>query len=107
MIFFAQKVLRKVAGNWTFVIVTDRDDLDNQIYKTFASVGAVTEPEEEVRAEDGEHLKQLLRADHRTVFTLIQKFRIERGGTYTELSKRPGIIAITHQAHPRQDEKPA
>src|SRR6266487_1781381 len=102
MIFFAQKVLRKVAGNWTFVIVTDRDDLDNQIYKTFASVGAVTEPEEEVRAEDGEHLKQLLRADHRTVFTLIQKFHIERGGTYPELSKRMDIIVMTDEAHRSQ-----
>jgi len=58
--------------------MTDRDDLDNQIYKTFASVGAVTEPEEAVRAESGEHLKELLWADHRTVFTLIQKFHIER-----------------------------
>ncbi len=102
MIFFAQKVLRKVTGNWTFVIVTDRDDLDNQIYKTFASVGAVTEAEEEVRAEDGEHLKQLLRADHRTVFTLIQKFRIERGGTYPELSRRLDIIVMTDEAHRSQ-----
>src|SRR6266566_586966 len=102
MIFFAQKVLRKIPGNWTFVIVTDRDDLDNQIYKTFASVGAVTEPEEEVRAEDGEHLKQLLRADHRTVFTLIQKFHIERGGTYPELSKRVDIIVMTDEAHRSQ-----
>ena len=102
MIFFAQKVLRKIPGNWTFVIVTDRDDLDNQIYKTFASVGAVTEPEEEVRAEDGEHLKQLLRADHRTVFTLIQKFHIEKGGTYPELSKRLDIIVMTDEAHRSQ-----
>ncbi len=57
MIFFAQKVLRKLPGNWTFVIVTDRNDLDDQIYKNFASVGAVTEPEERVRAQSGEHLQ--------------------------------------------------
>jgi hypothetical protein len=44
MIFFAQKVLRKLPGNWTFVVVTDRTELDRQIYKNFASVGAVTEP---------------------------------------------------------------
>ena len=102
MIFFAQKVLRKIPGNWTFVIVTDRDDLDNQIYKTFASAGAVTEPEEAVRAESGEHLKELLRADHRTVFTLIQKFHIEKGGTYPELSSRTDIIVMTDEAHRSQ-----
>jgi type I restriction enzyme R subunit len=43
MIFFSQKVLRKIAGNWTFLIVTDRQELDDQIYKTFQNVGAVTE----------------------------------------------------------------
>ena len=48
MVFFAQKVLRKLPGNWTFVVVTDRDELDGQIYKNFASVGAVTEAEERV-----------------------------------------------------------
>ena len=37
MLFFAQKVLRTLPGNWTFVIVTDRDELDDQIYKTFAA----------------------------------------------------------------------
>ena len=36
MIFFSQKVLRKEPGNWTFVIVTDRKELDKQIYKNFA-----------------------------------------------------------------------
>src|SRR5207237_3871576 len=40
MIFFAQEVLRKIQGNWTFVIVTDRADLDNQVYMTFVTVGA-------------------------------------------------------------------
>ena len=41
MIFFAQKVLRRIRGNWTFVIITDRRDLDDQIYKTFADCGVV------------------------------------------------------------------
>ncbi len=41
MVFFAQKVLRKVAGNWTFVVVTDRVELDDQIAKTFKATGAV------------------------------------------------------------------
>ena len=79
MIFFAQKVLRKLPGNWTFLVVTDRQELDQQIYRNFASAGAVTEPKARVRAGGGEHLRQLLREDHRYVFTLIQKFHTERG----------------------------
>ena len=43
MVFFSQKVLRKLPGNWTFVVVTDREELDDQIYKNFADAGAVTE----------------------------------------------------------------
>src|SRR5437660_1055036 len=80
MIFFSQKVLRKLPGNWTFLIVTDREDLDGQIYRNFKSAGAVIEEESRVRAQDAEHLKQLLNAeDHRYIFTLIQKFRLEDG----------------------------
>jgi type I restriction enzyme R subunit len=45
MVFFAQKVLRKLSGNWTFVVVTDRVELDEQIAKTFKTVGAVSETE--------------------------------------------------------------
>ncbi|GCF08839.1 hypothetical protein KDI_24030 [Dictyobacter arantiisoli] len=102
MVFFSEKVRRRINGNWTFVIITDREDLDNQIYKTFASVGVITEAEEQVRAESGEHLKQLLRADHRTIFTLIQKFYAEKGQEYPELSQREDIIVITDEAHRSQ-----
>jgi type I restriction enzyme, R subunit len=97
MIFFAQKVLRKVPGNWTFVVVTDRNELDKQIYKNFASVGAVTEPEESVRATSGAHLRQLLLENHRYVFTLIQKFNTDEF-----VSDRDDIIVITDEAHRTQ-----
>jgi type I restriction enzyme R subunit len=60
MIFLSRKVLRKLGNNFTFVVVTDRDDLDGQIYKKFARTGTVTEDVKEVRADSGEHLKQLL-----------------------------------------------
>src|ERR1700681_101086 len=43
MVFFAQKILRKVPGNWTFVVATDRVELDDQIAKTFKACGAVSE----------------------------------------------------------------
>lgn len=102
MVFFAQKVLRTLPGNWTFVIVTDRQELDSQIYKTFANVGAVIEPEERVHAESGEHLKQLLCENHRYVFTLIQKFRSENGQPYPKLSDRSDVIVITDEAHRSQ-----
>ena len=102
MQFFSQKVHRTITGNWTFVIITDRDDLDNQIYKNFAKTGAVTEPEENVRAHSGEHLKQLLTEDHRYVFTLIQKFRTHKGETYPKLSERDNIIVIADEAHRSQ-----
>jgi type I restriction enzyme, R subunit len=102
MIFFAQKVLRKLPGNWTFAIITDRRDLDDQIYKNFAGVEAVTESEERVRAQNGEHLKQLLAEDHRYVFTLIHKFHAERGETYPVLSERDDIIVLTDEAHRSQ-----
>ena len=82
MVFFSQKVLRTIPGNWTFVIVTDREDLDGQIYRNFANTGAVLEDEKRVRAESGENLKRMLnQEDHRYVFTLIQKFRTEHGET--------------------------
>src|SRR6266849_4150544 len=100
MVFFSQKVLRKIPGNWTFLIVTDRQELDDQIYKTFASVGAVTE--HQVQAGSGAHLQQLLREDHRNIFTLIHKFHIERGRTYPALSHRADIIVMTDEAHRTQ-----
>lgn len=100
MVFFTQKIHRRIAGNWTFVIVTDRQELDEQIYKTFAATGAVTEAE--AHATSGAHLKQLLTEDHRYVFTLIQKFSTKAGETYPTLSERQDVIVITDEAHRSQ-----
>lgn len=97
--FFSQKVLRKLPGNWTFLVITDRNDLDSQIYKNFASTGIVTE---DCQAESGAHLKQLLTEDHRFIFTLIQKFGTKKGETYPELSTRDNIIVMTDEAHRSQ-----
>ncbi len=100
MAFFSQKVLRKIRGNWTFVIVTDRAELDDQIYKTFWDAGVVTEGH--VQATSGEDLKRLLTEDHRYVFTLIHKFHTERGEPYPKLSDRSDIVVITDEAHRTQ-----
>jgi type I restriction enzyme R subunit len=103
MVFLSQKILRRIPGNWTFVLITDRTDLDDQIYKNFAACKAVTEEPERVRAHDCAHLKQLLREDHRYVFTLIQKFRTEvKGAKYEVLSERSDIIVIADEAHRSQ-----
>jgi len=102
MIFFSQKILRKLPGNWTFVVITDRIDLDDQIYKRFARCGVVTEAEKRVRAQSGAHLKQLLREDHRYVFTLIHKFGTSGAKRYPRLSDRSDIIVMTDEAHRSQ-----
>ncbi|MCF1504026.1 type I restriction endonuclease subunit R [Afifella sp. H1R] len=100
MVFFCQKILRKVAGNWTFVIVTDRQELDTQIYRTFAATDAVKD--NQTVATSGAHLQELLKLNHRYVFTLIQKFQTERGETYPKLSDRRDVIVITDEAHRSQ-----
>ncbi|MBT3473047.1 MAG: type I restriction endonuclease subunit R [Gammaproteobacteria bacterium] len=99
MTFFTRKAFRKLPGNWTFVVVTDRTDLDDQIYKTFHSAGLLLE---ESQAESGDELKRMLSEDRRFVFTLIQKFRAEPGEPYPELSQRDDVIVITDEAHRSQ-----
>jgi type I restriction enzyme R subunit len=98
MVFFAQKVLRKLAGNWTFVVVTDRVELDEQIAKTFKTTGAVSEAEGDAcHAASGAHLRELLRGNHRYVFTLVHKFQ-----TPELLCERSDVIVLTDEAHRSQ-----
>jgi type I restriction enzyme R subunit len=98
MVFFAQKVLRKLAGNWTFVVVTDRVELDDQIAKTFKTVGAVSESEgDQCHATSGARLRELLRGNHRYVFTLVHKFQ-----TPNTLTDRSDVIVLTDEAHRSQ-----
>jgi type I restriction enzyme R subunit len=100
MVFFTEKIHRKLPGKWTFVIVTDRQELDDQISKTYKAVGAVTTVS--ARATSREHLKELLTQDERYVFTLIQKFQTEKGQVYPTLSECSDIIVITDEAHRSQ-----
>ena len=99
MAFFSQKVLRTVPGNWTFLVITDRNDLDKQIYTNFANTSVVNE---DCQAESGAHLRQLLTEDHRFIFTLIQKFGTKPGETFPVLSLRHNIIVIIDEAHRTQ-----
>jgi len=98
MVFFAQKVLRTLPGNWTFVVVTDRVELDGQIAKTFKACGAVSEAEGDAcHATSGAHLRELLGGNHRYVFTLIHKFQARE-----VLCDRADVIVLTDEAHRSQ-----
>ncbi|MEP4076492.1 type I restriction endonuclease subunit R [Haloferula sp.] len=99
MVFFAEKVFRKLAGNWTFVVITDRTELDTQIYRTFSTCGAASEL---CQATSASHLRKLLSEDHRYVFTLIHKFRTDPGTLHPVLSERDDIIVLTDEAHRSQ-----
>ena len=101
MVWLSQKVLRKLTGNFTFVIVTDRKQLDGQAYKNFANVGVIHEAE--THAESIGHLKDLLTQDHRQIFTTIQKFQDITGA----ISIREDIIVMTDEAHRTQYDRMA
>lgn len=101
MVFFSQKIHRKLTGNFTFLVVTDREDLDTQIYKTFAGCGIVDNDRDQCRAASGENLKDILRQDKPYVFTIIHKFNqeVDPGDPY---SPRDDIIVISDEAHRTQ-----
>jgi type I restriction enzyme R subunit len=100
MVFFTEKVIRKVPGNWTFVVVTDRKELDEQIHGTYSTCGKVKK--KEAHAESSKGLRKLLSEDHRYIFTLIHKFKPDADGTMPVLSERDDIIVITDEAHRSQ-----
>jgi type I restriction enzyme, R subunit len=99
MAFFAEKVRRKVPGNFTFLLMTDRDDLDSQIYGSFVGCGVADA--QTPRASSGAELERLLKENHRYVFSLIHKFNqdVKPGEPYSE---RDDIIVISDEAHRTQ-----
>ncbi|MFH1777675.1 MAG: HsdR family type I site-specific deoxyribonuclease, partial [Candidatus Omnitrophota bacterium] len=101
MVFFTTKVHRKISGNYTFLICTDRDDLDTQIYKTFVGCGVVDNDKSPCRPASGKRWAELMRHHKAYVFTTIQKFNqeVDPQEGYT---KRPDIIVITDEAHRTQ-----
>ena len=103
MVFFIRKVLRKVTGNFSFVIITDREDLDKQISKNFLATGTATKAEIG-QPTSSEQMRQLLGQNIKLVFTLIQKFRYDKGSQYPLLYKpdEREIIVIVDEAHRTQ-----
>ena len=101
MVMFTRKVHRKLGGNFTFLVLTDRDDLDTQIYKTFAGCGVVDHDRDPCRASSGDHLGRLL-AEHKShVFSLIQKFN-QDVDPETGYTRRDDVIVISDEAHRTQ-----
>ena len=101
MVLFTRKVHRKLGGNFTFLVLTDRDDLDSQIYKTFAGCGVVDHDRDPCRAASGQDLSRLLAERKSHVFSLIQKFHrdVVPGEGCTA---RDDVIVITDEAHRTQ-----
>jgi superfamily II DNA or RNA helicase len=99
MAFFAEKVRRIVPGNFTFVLMTDRNDLDSQIYKTFVGCGIADD--RTPRAGSGKELEKLLKENHRYLFSLIHKFS-QDVNPKEPYSRRDDIIVISDEAHRTQ-----
>ncbi len=101
MVFYTGKVVLAL-DNPTIVVITDRNDLDDQLFDTFAASVQLLR-QEPVQAEDRDHLKELLKvASGGVVFTTIQKFQPEEGNVYDELSARQNIVVIADEAHRTQ-----
>jgi type I restriction enzyme R subunit len=104
MAFFAGKIIRHPAmENPTLLMITDRNDLDDQLFGTFSSCRDLLR-QTPVQAESREHLKELLQVPSGgVVFTTIQKFfPDEKGEQYPELSTRRNIVVIADEAHRSQ-----
>lgn len=104
MVFFAGKVIQRAEmANPTIVVLTDRNDLDNQLFGTFSNCHELMR-QTPVQAESREHLRELLTvASGGVIFTTIQKFMPEeRGAKYAELSSRRNIVVIADEAHRSQ-----
>ncbi len=102
MVFIAQKIHRKFGGSYTFLLVTDRTELERQLYDTFTGVGSVTE--KNVKAENRDHLRELLKENHRYIFSLIHKFSIDKKkeSEYPLITDRENLIVISDEAYRTQ-----
>ena len=104
MMFYAGKLIAEPAlGNPTIVVITDRNDLDGQLFDTFSACQDLLR-QAPVRADSRENLRQLLKRESGgVIFTTIQKFFPEDGGdTFPTLSERTNIIVMADEAHRSQ-----
>lgn len=98
---FVNKINRKIQGNFTFLMITDRVDLDDQLYKNFLRTEIITK-EESAQPKNSEKLREYLGTNKPFIFTLIHKFRYDKGKKYPILSERDDIVVIVDEAHRTQ-----
>jgi type I restriction enzyme R subunit len=101
MVFYTGKIVLAL-DNPTILVITDRNDLDDQLFDTFAASKQLLR-QEPVQAEDRNQLKELLKvASGGVVFATVQKFQPEEGNVYELLSDRKNIVVIADEAHRTQ-----
>ena len=101
MVFYTGKIVLAL-DNPTILVITDRNDLDDQLFDTFAASGQLLRQEPK-QVEDRQQLKELLKvASGGVIFTTIQKFQPEEGNVYETLSERRNIVVIADVAHRTQ-----
>ena len=101
MVMFVRKVKRKIHGNFTFLVVTDREDLDTQIHKTFVRSEVIGD-KEECQPKNAAQLRDFLTSNKPMVFTLIHKFQYDKTKKYPILSERDDIFVLVDEAHRTQ-----
>lgn len=101
MVMLTRKVRRKLSGNYTFLIITDREELDTQIHKNFFRTEVIGR-NEECQPKNGEQLRTFLQTNKPFIFTLIHKFRYDKQKIYPVLSERNDIIVLVDEAHRTQ-----
>ena len=104
MVMFVRKVKKKISGNFTFLVITDRTDLDTQIHKNFVRTEVLGQ-KEECQPKNGEQLRKYLTTNKSMIFTLIHKFKLDKKKKetmYPVLSERDDIIVLVDEAHRTQ-----
>lgn len=103
MVFYSGQIItHPLMENPTIVMLTDRNDLDDQLFGTFGNcVGLLRQ--KPIQAESREHIKELLKVSGGgVIFTTIQKFSPENGNVYDTLSDRTNIVVVADEAHRSQ-----
>lgn len=101
MVFYTGKIVL-VLDNPTVLVITDRNDLDDQLFNTFAASKQLLR-QDPVQAENREQIKELLKvASGGVIFSTIQKFQPNEGNVYEQLSDRRNVIVIADEAHRTQ-----
>lgn len=101
MVMFARKVKRKIPGNFSFLVITDREDLDTQIHKNFVRTEVIGD-KVECQPKNSSQLREYLQSNKEFIFTLIHKFRYDKTKEYPILSNRDDIIVMVDEAHRTQ-----